>query len=109
MSAHTPTPWADPRFDGAPGSIWTTDGSKQIASCDWRDAEGNNTCAELADSMDERRANAAHIVRCVNAHDALVAAAERLILEAIHFRDAGVGAQFLTAAIENMRAEVSHV
>jgi hypothetical protein len=56
--AHSPTPWSVGKY--VPELV--------------RDAKDNGvaSCARLGDGNEE--ANAAHIVRCVNAHDALVAA-----------------------------------
>lgn len=61
MSAHTPTPW---RVDGA--DIVSPSECAVVATVQW--------CGEGRDG--ESEANAAHIVRCVNAHDELVAACQ---------------------------------
>jgi hypothetical protein len=61
---HTPTPWQI--GSKVPNFIYARDGLDIIAQCDsWNES-----------TRAEENANAAHIVRCVNAHDALVAALE---------------------------------
>lgn len=58
-AAHTPTPWAEQEMPGGCNDRITAD-----------DGEGKTIC-EFPYGLD---ANSAHIVRCVNAHDDLVAA-----------------------------------
>ena len=75
MSKHTATPWSvDPenarKVIGADGSF--------VADC-------NGLADEDCDA-----ANAAHIVRCVNSHDALVSALQSAEMV---FREAGIGIQ----------------
>jgi hypothetical protein len=64
---HTPTPWHI--GSKVPNFIYARDGLDIIAQCD---SANESTRAE-------ENANAAHIVRCVNAHDALVAALDNLL------------------------------
>lgn len=55
----------------------------------------------------DAKQHAAHIVHCVNTHEALVEALSKLRLEAMHYRNTGVGVQFLNAALENAGNVVS--
>ena len=68
MSKHTPTPWKVNRL---------ADGHIDI------DGIGQNALAHLQTNQE---ANAAHIVKCVNAHDALREALERLKAEYCAYR-----------------------
>jgi len=67
---HTPTPW----FVGGV-TIWDTSGRSLIAECPQPEWLG-------ARKLTNREANAAHIVKCVNAHDAFVAALRDLLARA---------------------------
>lgn len=64
MSAHTPTPWA---IDGGDIAI----GGVVCILADY--------CGPDYAGTQERIANAAHIVRCVNLHDELVAALDGMV------------------------------
>ncbi len=82
-AAHTPTPWHLGHGENRDRSYFSIagknpDGSwRQIAGCDHPSAQsvqhGANPLREQAE------ANAAHIVRCVNAHDDLVETLRKLI------------------------------
>lgn len=63
-SKHTKTPWTrrDFEIDGAYGTNWII--------CD---------CMGATDNDDENLANAAYIVKCVNAHDQLIDAYDKMI------------------------------
>lgn len=65
-SQHTPTPWHSYEKAGMPTELLVR----------WRVGDPQFCVAGIALSGDSRidEANAAHIVSCVNAHDALVAA-----------------------------------
>ena len=66
---HTPTPWQvnDQRKSGwMDNSIYIT---------------GNHNLAKLYDDYKQAEANAAHIVKCVNLHDELVTALEKIALD----------------------------
>lgn len=68
--SHTPTPWSIESNDLV--TIYADD------DCDLHpiaSTAGNPTCRML----DEQEANAAHIVRCVNAHDELVTALRNVL------------------------------
>jgi len=65
---HTPTPWTQ-------DDTVITRNSRVIASV-------RDLCTDS--QLPEDRANAAHIVRCVNAHDELVAALRNLVDETDH-------------------------
>jgi hypothetical protein len=72
MTQHTPTPWiatSDCHYDAASYLIETQDGKLVIATCHEGDADEVLDCS----------ANAAHIVKCVNSHDALVEALKGVI------------------------------
>jgi hypothetical protein len=73
---HTPTPWHV--GSKVPNYIYARDGLDIIAQCD---SANESTRAE-------ENANAAHIVRCVNAHDALIAALEGAIIAMERMNDA---------------------
>ena len=64
-TAHTPTPWHSYEKSGVPTEVLVR----------WRVGNPRFCIAGIALSGDSRidEANAAHIVACVNAHDALVA------------------------------------
>lgn len=64
---HTPTPWHV-----------ASDGLTIKECCD-SDRAFPFTVAKVDDVSRTDRANASHIVRCVNSHDALVAALENLV------------------------------
>lgn len=65
---HTPTPW----FVYC-AEIKSVANPRKVICDPWDAYEDNGTRRRLL-SIDEREANAAHIVRCVNSHDELVAA-----------------------------------
>jgi hypothetical protein len=73
---HTPTPWRANNFrqdniDHPACAVWTEDGENFI--CSTRAPEG---AKKGAPSTRQAHINAIHIARCVNSHDALVAALE---------------------------------
>lgn len=72
MSAHTPTPWVlvHPVGDEKPSIVNMT-----------ADAKVDYYIAEMIGNYKAAGADAAHIVRCVNAHDELVAALSDLLSE----------------------------
>lgn len=76
MSEATPRPWrVDPNH---PTDVQDASG-REILSCIWKDEVGDTWVIRgiiAAQSEDERDANAALIVRAVNAHDDLIVALE---------------------------------
>lgn len=79
-ATHTPTPWAAlssgaivPEIDRS--GDYCRDGGVVLARTYMRSTRPSGTEQE---AQLEKEANAAHIVRCVNSHDALVAALEDL-------------------------------
>jgi Tat protein secretion system quality control protein TatD with DNase activity len=90
MTAHTPTPWGIPVADH-------TNSQYDIFGDHW----------ELAAKCSDRD-NALHIVRCVNAHDELVAALRKI--ENLHASgDVNVWADRLCCAINTARAALAKV
>ena len=76
---HTKTPWKDNSFrqdniDHPAQAVWTADGESFI--CSTRAPHDKFTGAP---STRQAHINARHIVRCVNSHDALVAALEKSV------------------------------
>lgn len=70
-SAHTPTPWQVVKNSmGDPVKIFAPYSLGHVCNCDVRGGD-----------LATREANAAHIVHCVNTHDALVAALRGLIAQ----------------------------
>lgn len=69
MNAHTPTPWQITGVDGY---------ARRFVS----DSKGNQVafCAPIQPTIERGLADAAHIVRCVNSHDALVEALRNLLI-----------------------------
>ena len=104
---NSPLPWADPRFSCAPYSIWK--GNTQIASCRWVDDNGNVDSACVQDEH-EAQANAALIVRAVNAHADLIAALEALLaveetkLAALEKRSYAIGIVTVRQRVNQARA-----
>ena len=104
MSAHTPTPWevieVKNEGDYGDGGPDPSSGFDSFAICD---ANGRTICdtlnsevAMVSEEADEDgvyawdevgKADAAHIVRCVNAHDALVRALKALVDEDLRYFD----------------------
>jgi phosphohistidine swiveling domain-containing protein len=73
--SHTPTPW---KIASDTGPCVISNGEREIGEC-YEDGE-----TQVA----EDEANAAHIVKCVNAHGELVAALERI--RGLIAEDAGI-------------------
>lgn len=72
MNKHTPTPWAYRRFDGEKHKIHIgIDGNLDTV----HDA---HAIVYAQEDCGDDEANASHIVHCVNTHDALVEALERI-------------------------------
>jgi hypothetical protein len=81
---HTPTPWAT--FRGWPDEIIPACDADKKNGCSVYDEQDKERYAQhIARCVTDRhgrgdgKANAAHIVRCVNAHDALVAALAEML------------------------------
>lgn len=100
MSAHTPTPWTlfkTPR-PGRAAAAYYIQGPKGRAVAHVK----NSTVTPI-------HANAAHIVRCVNGHDDLVAGIEQALgcLEdptgGMHVADMRLAATYLRAALAKAR------
>lgn len=92
---HTPTPW----YVGAQNdALYITAGVPPAQSNDYP----NHTAERIALAHVYSEANARHIVRCVNAHDSLVAALERIA--AIENRDFGPDWEEIEEAREIARA-----
>lgn len=78
MSAgeHTPTPWVtDPHKNGMTCTIYDASGTQPIGNID-----GDPLGLDAAERRAYREQNAAHIVLCVNSHDALVEALEKALV-----------------------------
>ncbi len=84
-AAHTPTPW------------------KVVEQNQVIHAEGDNCHLMVADCF--TRGNAAHIVKCVNAHDELVAAVRDAYTHAAQ-QVAGISTDFSTAKLRDYLLEV---
>ncbi len=77
MSAHTKTPWETDDFailaTGKESEEWGTLCVATVGDEQWKDDDGNFLPAA------EDRANAQHIVTCVNSHDELLEALKGMI------------------------------
>lgn len=106
----TPRPWLvdwSTRTNGGPKQGWF------IQSHQVFDQEAYGPIAELPDGRDETEANAAHIVKCVNAHEELVGALRNLVtlvntmrdtdeeIEGIAWYEAGERAESILARLSN--------
>ena len=80
---HTPTPWMVSKEQDNQYVIRHPVEKWDLASCWYPRAairKGDKDSEEFWDSLrDEQDANAAHIVKCVNSHDALVEALEKMV------------------------------
>lgn len=107
MASHTPGPWVEHDINGQKTGIILGQKYATEHICDtglsfWRNPERCSS-QEVREEMTARSlANA----RLIASAPELLAALERLQLESIHYRDSGVGKQFLDAALDNADAAI---